>query len=141
MWSSHHHEETDADPQTVWDLIVAVHSGERAVEGHESHATEGPLAIGALVRPVIDSFVGPEMRVVEYEPGHRYAHEFSIRRYVVRLGYTIEPRAAGGTRLTRTIDITGPFADLAMAGLGQHLTTVYTPQVRALLRGVRTVPS
>lgn len=138
MWSSQHHEETDADPQVVWDLVVGVHSGERKVAGHEAYAAEAPLAIGSVVRAVDDSFVGPDMRVVEYAPARRYAHEFSIRRYTVRLGYTIEALDEGGTRLVRTIGINGPFADLAMAGLGQHLSAVYTPQVRALLKEARS---
>ena len=140
MWSNRTDEEADADPRAVWELIVAVHSGERTVEGHESYATEGPLANGAVVRPVVDSFVGPELQVVEYEAGRRYAHEFAIRRYVVRMGYTIEPRAEGGTRLIRTIDITGPYADLAMVGLGQLLITVYAPQARALLEASGSAP-
>lgn len=133
MWSSRHHEESSATPAEVWDLLAAVHAGERTVEGHEAYRAEGPLGVGSVVRAVQGSFIGPEMAVIEFDPGRRYAHEFTLRRYTVQLGYTVEALEEGGTRLVRTIGITGPYADLATAGLGRELAAVYSPQVKALL--------
>ena len=133
MWSSRHHEDSSATPAQVWELVAAVHAGERTVDGHEAYRADGPLGAGTVVRAVQDSFVGPEMTVVEFEPGVRYAHEFTLRRYTVQLGYTVESHEEGGSRLVRTIGITGPFADLATAGLGRELAAVYAPQVKSLV--------
>ena len=132
MWAGRHHEDSSHTPAEVWDAVVAVHGGLKQAPGHEAYTCDGPLGPDAVVRAVHDGHTGPDMAVVEFDPGRRYAHEFGLRRYRVRLGYTVEPHG-DGTRLVRTIEANGPIADLATAGLGQQLLALYKPQVRALL--------
>lgn len=136
MWVGRHHEDSPRPAESIWDALSAVHSGSLEVAGHEGYVADGPLGQGAVLRAVHGGHRGPEMTVVEFQPGARYAHEFPIRRYRVRLGYTIEPLPAG-SRLVRTIEVNGPIADLATASLGQQLLAFYKPQVRVLLDAIK----
>lgn len=135
MWVGRHHEDSAQSADRVWDAVTAVHAGGSAVTGHEAYVADGPLQLGTVLRAVHDGHRGPDMTVVEYTARQRYAHEFTLRRYRVRLGYTIEPLTSG-SRLVRTIEVNGPIADLATANLGQQLLAVYKPQVRALLDAI-----
>ena len=99
--------EIDAPPARVWELVSEVRNAPRwSTQARKVLATSGPTALGT--RSFNINRQGPVFwpttsRVVEFEPGRRFANRISENTTI--WVFELEPTANGGTRLTERREV------------------------------------
>ena len=120
MLSVAHTVHIDAPPAKVWEVMVDVERWPsfapqlRSIERREA----GPLRLGSSARVTPNGFFGSDWVVTEYTEGRSFAWKANIAPGLhLVAGHVIEPEDRG-TRLTLSLQSSGPLATLLSPILG-----------------------
>jgi hypothetical protein len=112
-WRFDHSAESTARPHDVWQRYVDVdHWCEWSKQSVEWSRIDGPFAVGTTGKSKPPGSRPLGFTLVTVEPDERFASEVNLPGGRLRFEHVIEPRGSGGTRITHSVLLDGPFAFL-----------------------------
>ena len=110
-WETTSSIDAEVAPAAVWSVAYADASAwPRWNAELKAARLDGPLRIGAEAGIVFRTGLRLRFRVVEFEEGRLFTDEARLPGARMGHRHLVEPGPAGGSRLTNTIYIEGPFA-------------------------------
>jgi carbon monoxide dehydrogenase subunit G len=134
MWSYEHSLDTPADAATIFEILRDVGRWSEWNPGVERVDLDGPFATGTtgiMVVPEQGSF-SFRLAWVGQDRGFEDETEIPGADVLVRVGHSLEPLPAGGTRVTYRATVEGPAADTLGTEIGPAVTADF-PEVMAAL--------
>ena len=126
--------EADVAPSTVWQSAYThADAWPRWNAELKSAKLDGPLREGAQARIVFKTGLRLRFRVVEFEDGRLFTDEARLPGARMGHRHLLEPTPVGGSRLTNTIYIEGPFAFLWRRILGPAAARTLPDAQRAVV--------
>ena len=122
MWTYEHSIETDASPESIWPLYTDVPAWPRWDQGLEWVTLTGPFAAGSTGSLKVPGQDPLPFKVLEVRPMEGFSDETYIPGLAIRFDHSLERMAAGKTRITHRVIITGPAADDLGSDLGPQIT-------------------
>ena len=133
MWMHEHVGETVVEPGAVWRVLRDLDTWASWDTSMEWVRLEDPFGVGARVtmKPYGQDPVASV--IVEAVENRAYADQTEFGGVILRFSHALEPLAAGGTRVTHRLEITGPEADRVAPELGPAITEDFPQAMDALL--------
>lgn len=133
MWEHEHTGETTASPEAVWQVLRDLDGWTSWDSSMEWVRLQDPFGVGAKVAMKPKGQDPITSVIVKAEDNRVYADETSLGDVTLRFSHTLEPLAAGGTRVVHRLQITGPAADQVAPELGPAITDDFPEAMDALL--------
>jgi hypothetical protein len=132
MWSYEHSLETDAGAETIFEILRDVSRWPEWNPGVERIDLDGPFVTGTNGVMVIPDQGSLSFRLAWVGEGRGFEDETEIpgAEVLVRVRHSLEPLAAGGTRITYRATVEGPAADALGPEIGPAVTADF-PEVMA----------
>jgi hypothetical protein len=111
MWTYEHSIETDAAAEAVYALYADVPNWTRWDAGIVEVTIDGPFAAGTTGTLTPEGQGALPYTLIEVRPGRGFADETAFGDITLRFDHNLEPLAAGGTRITHGVTVTGPGAE------------------------------
>jgi len=111
VWTTSHEATTTAPARAVWDALRALHSGTPLGPDSDTFELHGPFAVGTRLTVTPQGQEPMGSVIVELEPEQVYADQTAFGDLVLTFRHRLAPQGGGGTRVTHTLEITGPTAD------------------------------
>ena len=136
MWTYEHSIETAARAETLFDILQDVGRWSEWNAGVERIELDGPFATGTSGVMVIPYLGSLSFRLAWVGEGRGFEDETEIpgAGVIVRVRHSLEPLAAGGTRITYRATVEGPASGPLGPEIGQAVTADF-PAVMAALAG------
>jgi hypothetical protein len=125
--------ETQASPQTIWQLWSDPTTWAEWNPDVESAALNGPMAAGATGTMRTKSGGAHDIEITAVDPARSFVLETSpipLTRF--RFGCEVVPRAAGGSTISQSLTLAGPLAPLFSLLMAKRIADTFP----ALLRGL-----
>ena len=134
MWTFEHSVETGATAETIFGILRDTSRWSEWNPGVERVDLNGPFATGASGVMVIPGQGSLAFRLAWVGEGKGFEDETEIpgMDLMVRVRHSLEPLAAGGTRITYRATVEGPTADARGPEIGPAVTGDF-PDVMASL--------
>jgi hypothetical protein len=134
MWTYEHSLETRVRAETIFEILRDVERWPEWNPGVERIDLDGPFATGTAGVMVIPDQGSLSFRLVWVGEGRGFEDETAIpgADVVVRVRHSLEPLAAGGTRITYRATVEGPAADALGPEIGPAVTADFPEIVAAL---------
>lgn len=141
MFAYEHSLESDATPEAIYALYRDVITWPIWDAGVAAAEIAGPFAAGTT--GVITPAGGEPLpfSITDARPGEGFADETQIPGAVIRFEHVLTPLAAGKTRITHRVAITGPAAEAIGQQLGPVLTAGIPATIAALAAMARRTPA
>jgi len=133
MWTTDFTKTTTASPDQVWAALQALHSGTPLGPNSDSFELHGPFAAGTKLTATPQGQEAMESTITELEPGRVYADQTRFGDLLLTFRHTLVGVAAGGTRVTHTLEITGGDADKVGPELGPQISADFPMAMAELL--------
>ena len=136
-WTFEHTVETPASKEAVWRVLEDFGSRDQWDAVHWARL-DGPVAAGTSGQwhPVIAKGFPPQpVQLEEVVPGERLVFAASHQRRVAELHYVheLEETAAGTTRVTHRLELSGPLARLVERIAGRKMAAAMPESMRRLV--------
>jgi hypothetical protein len=122
MWSTTYTAETDAAPEAVWAALRDLHSGVRLSDNSDAFEPHGPFAVGTEISVTPQGQDTFRSVIIELQEPTAYADRTEFGGLILTFRHTLDPRPAGGTRVTHQLQIDGPDAHQAGPELGPQIS-------------------
>jgi hypothetical protein len=134
MWTYEHSLETTARAQTIFEILRDVNRWSEWNPGVERIDLDGSFATGTAGVMVIPDQGSLSFRLAWVGEGQGFEDETEIpgAEVLVRVRHSLEPLAAGGTRITYSATVEGAAADALGPEIGPAVTADF-PEVMAAL--------
>jgi uncharacterized protein YndB with AHSA1/START domain len=134
MWTYDHSLETRAPAETIFEILRDVSRWPEWNPGVERIDLDGAFATGTTGVMVIPDQGSLSFRLAWVGEGQGFEDETEIpgAEVLVRVRHSLEPLAAGGTRITYRATVEGPAADALGPEIGPGVTADF-PEVMAAL--------
>jgi hypothetical protein len=133
MWTTSHEGTTTATPEAVWDALAALHSGTKLGPNSDTFELHGPLAVGTTLTVTPQGQEPVQSTIIVCEPGKTYADETVLGDVSLVFRFDFAAQADGTTRVTHTLDVTGPAADQLGPELGPQISADFPATMAELL--------
>lgn len=133
MWVHEHAGETTAGPEAVWRVLRNLDRWPSWDTSMEWVRLQGSFGVGAQVVMKPKGQDPITSVIVEAVENTVYADETNLGDVTLRFSHTLEPLAAGGTRVVHRLEITGIGADQVAPELGPAITEDFPEAMDALL--------
>jgi hypothetical protein len=136
MWTYQHIIETAAEAETIFEILRDTSRWPEWNSGVERIDLNGPFATGTEGVMVIPEQGSLPFRLAWVGEGRGFEDETEIpgAEILVRVRHSLEPLAAGGTRITYRATVEGVRADTLGPEIGPAVTADF-PEVMASLAG------
>ncbi|MFI5912243.1 SRPBCC family protein [Dactylosporangium sp. NPDC051541] len=134
MWAYQHSVETTAAPEVLWRHWSAVAQWPEWNAGVARISIDGPFEAGTSFTMTPPGEEPLRMRLTEVVPGKLFTDELDAGEFVVRTVHSLEPGAAGTTRVVYRTEISGPAADAVGPQVGPAITADFPDVLAALVR-------
>ena len=81
----------------------------------------GPFAVGSSLTVTPHGQDPQHSTITELDPGSRYAEQTVFGGLLLTFRYELSPHPAGGTTVTHTLEITGPFSEHLAPKIGSQI--------------------
>jgi polyketide cyclase/dehydrase/lipid transport protein len=134
MWTYERSLETSARPETIFEILRDVNRWPEWNPGVERIDLDGSFATGTTGVMVIPDQGSLSFRLAWVGAGQGFEDETEVpgAEVVVRVRHSLEPLAAGGTRITYRAIVEGPAAHALGPEIGPAVTADF-PEVMAAL--------
>jgi hypothetical protein len=134
MWTCEHSLETRAGAEAIFEILRDTGRWREWNAGVERIDLDGPFATGSTGVMVIPDQGSLRFRLAWVGEGRGFEDETEIpgADVVVRVRHSLEPLAAGGTRITYRATVEGPAADTLGSEIGPAVSADF-PEVMAAL--------
>src|SRR5918911_1861623 len=134
MWAYEHSLETAAGAETIFAILRDVRRWPEWNAGVERIDLDGPFATGTTGVMVIPDQASLPFRLAWVGEGRGFEDETEIpgAEVLVRVRHSLEPLAAGGTRITYRATVEGPAADTLGQEIGPAVTADFPEVIAAL---------
>ncbi|MCH8994725.1 MAG: SRPBCC family protein [Chloroflexi bacterium] len=111
----------DAPPQQIWDVLLDIERWPEFAPQFKSIVREDkePLAIGKKARVTPHGFFGSVWTVSNFEPGRSFEWESDMLPGVHMAGNHIVETDGEGSKVTMSLDSSGPLAPVIALALGR----------------------
>jgi hypothetical protein len=130
-----HTVETAAAPEAVWALWADVATWSTWDASVIRSALDGAFEVGGTGTMEIEGPGAIPFVLIEVEPGVSFLDETVLGEAVLRFDHRVEPRRAGGSRISMRITVDGPGA----ADMGPMVTDDTAEVLEALARRAESV--
>jgi len=143
MWTYEHNIETAARPETVFDILRDVSRWSEWNAGVERIELDSPFATGTSGVMVIPDQGSLSFRLAWVGECRGFEDETEIpgAGVIVRVRHSLEPLAAGGTRITYRATVEGPASGALGPEIGPAVTADFPAVMAALAGRAEAVPT
>src|SRR5919202_4143758 len=134
MWTYGHSLETKAPAGAIFEILRDTGRWRAGNSGVERIDLDGPFATGTAGVMVIPDQGSLPFRLAWVGEGRGFEDETEVpgADVVVRVRHSLEPLAAGGTRITYRATVSGPAADALGPEIGPAVTADFPEVIAAL---------
>lgn len=140
MWTTTYTAETTAAPEQVWAALAALHAGTPLGPNSDSFELHGPFQAGTTLTITPQGQEPMTSTITELVPGEVYADQTVFGELTLTFRHRLIPLAAGGTRVSHTLDITGADADQVGPELGPQISGDFPDAMEELLAAAERWP-
>jgi hypothetical protein len=133
MWTTSYDATTTATAEAVWDALKALHSGIPLGPNSDAFELHGPFAAGTTLTVTPQGQEPMTSTIVELDPARVYADQTVFGDLTLTFRHTLAEDAAGGTRVTHTLEITGDGSDQVGPELGPQISDDFPVAMAELL--------
>lgn len=133
MWATSCEARTSASPMAVWNALRALHTGVSIGPSSDLFELHGPFGVGTTVTITPQGQESMRSVIVELEPGRVYADRTLFGELALTFRHRLDSHEGGGTRVTHTLEISGPGADQVGPELGPQISGDFPVAMAELL--------
>ena len=133
LWTTSHRADTAAPIAAVWRALQALRTGDNMNPASDRVEPHGPFAVGSLLAVTPRGQDPQHSTITELDPGSRYAEQTLFGGLLLTFRYELSPRLAGGTTVTHTLEITGPFCEHLGPKIGSQISANFPDILAELL--------
>ncbi|MEA2636267.1 MAG: hypothetical protein QOH92_3034 [Chloroflexota bacterium] len=134
MWTYEHSIETDATPESIWPLYSDVPAWPRWDQGLEWVTLSAPFAAGSTGSLKVPGQDPLPFTILKVRPWEGFSDETYVPGLAIRFDHALVLTAAGKTRITHRVVITGPAAEDVGPELGPQITADVPEAMESLAR-------
>ncbi|MBC7592628.1 MAG: polyketide cyclase [Kineosporiaceae bacterium] len=122
MWTTDYSDSTSAGPAAVWASLTALHSGTPLGPHSDAFELHGPFAVGTTLTITPQGQDPMQSTIVELKVDEVYADQTVHGELMLTFRHQLTRLDDGGTRVTHTLEISGPGADEVGPDLGPQIS-------------------
>ncbi|HEV3157934.1 MAG TPA: SRPBCC family protein [Candidatus Baltobacteraceae bacterium] len=122
MWYYEHSIETDAAPEAIYALYSDCRTWTSWDEGIQDLSLDGPFAAGTRGTITPTGQEALPFIIIETQPNVGFVDETEVSGLTIRFTHHLAKLENGKTRVTQTVSITGPGADVMGPKIGPMIT-------------------